>query len=53
MFKEDPARVGPGGSNIEEIGAGRGIQRGRQRSLYAECHMLKLRKSNLKIEERI
>ena len=23
-FKEDPARAGPGGSNIEETGGGRG-----------------------------
>ena len=28
MFKEDPARAGPEGSNSEEIGGGRGIQRG-------------------------
>ena len=53
MFKEDPARAGPGGSNIEEIGGGRGIQRGGQRSSYAECHMLILIRSNLKTEERV
>ena len=42
MFKEDPARAGPGGSNIEEIGGGQEIQRGGQRSSYAECHIVKL-----------
>ena len=48
MFKEDPARAGPGGSNIEEIGGGRGIQRGGQRSLYAEWHMLNLEQKQFK-----
>ena len=48
MFKEDPARAGPGGRNIEEIGGGRGIQRGEQRSLYAEWHMLNLEQKQFK-----